>query len=119
MQFSIYRRNVIWKYLISLLPWILLGIISGFFVLQQENDDQLKPIIGAIVLIMIGLKVIRDRFGERFNQLLPTSLFFTIIMGVLSGFTTMVGNAAGAIMTIYLLVKGVPKREFIGLSPSI
>ncbi|MGG4179008.1 sulfite exporter TauE/SafE family protein [Virgibacillus pantothenticus] len=114
-----YRRNVIWKYLISLLPWILLGIISGFFVLQQVNDDQLKPIIGAIVLIMIGLKVIRDRFGERFNQLLPTSLFFTIIMEVLSGFTTMVGNAAGAIMTIYLLVKGVPKREFIGLSPSI
>ncbi|WP_207667454.1 hypothetical protein [Clostridium sp. 1xD42-85] len=35
-------------------------------------------------------------------------------MGVHSGFTTMVGNDAGAIMTIYLLVKGVPKRGFIG-----
>lgn len=26
----------------------------------------------------------------------------------------MVGNAAGAIMTIYLLVKGLPKKAFIG-----
>ncbi|RFA33506.1 hypothetical protein CAI16_14665 [Virgibacillus dokdonensis] len=111
-----YRRHVVWKNLIPLIPWILVGILGGFFVLRQVNDEQLKPIIGTIVLVIIGLNVIRNQFGERFNQLLPTSISFTITMGILSGFTTMVGNAAGAIMTIYLLVKRVPKKEFVGTS---
>lgn len=109
-----YRRNVVWKYLTNLIPWVLMGILAGFFVLQYVNDEQLKPIIGVIVLIMIALNVVRERLGSKFNEMLPTSLTFTILMGVLGGFTTMVGNAAGAIMTIYLLVKGLPKKEFVG-----
>lgn len=109
-----YRRNVVWKYLTNLIPWVLIGILAGFFVLQYVNDEQLKPIIGVIVLIMIALNVARERLGSKFNEMLPTSLTFTILMGVLGGFTTMVGNAAGAIMTIYLLVKGLPKKEFVG-----
>ncbi|MFS0752395.1 sulfite exporter TauE/SafE family protein [Oceanobacillus sp. 1P07AA] len=109
-----YRRNVVWKYLTNLIPWVVIGILAGFFVLQYVNDEQLKPMIGIIVLLMIALNVIRERLGSKFNEMLPTSLTFTILMGVLGGFTTMVGNAAGAIMTIYLLVKGLPKKEFVG-----
>lgn len=109
-----YRRNVVWKYLISLVPWVLIGIIMGFFVLQNIDDAQLKPVIGVIVLMMIALNFIRQKLGARFNEMLPNSLLFVVFMGILGGFTTMVGNAAGAIMTIYLLVKGLPKKEFIG-----
>src|SRR5699024_12171068 len=60
-----YRRSVIWKYLISLMPWVLLGTILGFIVLNQINSEQLKPIIGSIVLMMIIIHVWRDRLGER------------------------------------------------------
>ncbi|MEF3327654.1 sulfite exporter TauE/SafE family protein [Oceanobacillus oncorhynchi] len=109
-----YRRNVVWKYLISLVPWVLIGIIMGFFVLQNIDDAQLKPVIGVIVLMMIALNFIRQKLGARFNEMLPNSLLFIVFIGILGGFTTMVGNAAGAIMTIYLLVKGLPKKEFIG-----
>src|SRR5690625_2116111 len=35
-----YRRSVIWKYLISLMPWVLLGTILGFIVLNQINRDR-------------------------------------------------------------------------------
>ncbi|WP_226037752.1 sulfite exporter TauE/SafE family protein [Aquibacillus saliphilus] len=109
-----YRKSVVWKYLVSLIPWVLIGIIIGFFVLDQVNSDQLKPIIGGLVLALIILQVSRERLGERFNQLLPKSLSFTLLMGVLAGFTTMIGNAAGGVMAVYLLVKGLPKREFVG-----
>ncbi len=109
-----YRRNVVWKYLISLIPWVLIGIISGFFVLQNIGDGWLKPMIGVIVLVMIALNLIRQKLGARFNEILPNSFLFIVFIGVLGGFTTMVGNAAGAIMTIYLLVKGLPKKELIG-----
>src|SRR5699024_3281634 len=111
---TFYRRNVVWKYLISLIPWVLIGIVAGYFVLDVVSSEQLKPMIGAIVLAMIVLHIWQGKMGERFNQLLPLSTWFTVMMGTLGGFTTMVGNAAGGVMAIYLLVKGLPKREFVG-----
>lgn len=109
-----YRRNVIWKYLVSLIPWVLVGIISGYFILDVINGDQLKPMIGAIVVGMTLLHVLQKRLGEGLDQYLPQSTLFTGFMGILGGFTTMVGNAAGGVMDIYLLVKKLPKRDFVG-----
>lgn len=109
-----YRRSVVWKYLISLIPWVLMGIVIGYFVLNQINSDQLKPLIGIIVLTLIVLHISRERFGEKFTKVLPKSLWFTLSMGILAGFTTMIGNAAGGVMAIYLLMKGLPKNEFVG-----
>jgi uncharacterized protein len=109
-----YRRSVVWKYLISLIPWVLIGILFGYFVLNQISSEQLKPLIGIIVLSLIILHISRERFGEKFTKALPKSLWFTISMGILAGFATMIGNAAGGVMAIYLLMKGLPKKEFVG-----
>jgi len=109
-----YRRSVVWKYLFSLVPWVLCGIIIGYFVLNQINSDQLKPVIGIMVLALLILHVSREKLGDKFNNALPKSLWFSITMGILAGFTTMIGNAAGGVMAIYLLMKGLPKKEFVG-----
>ena len=109
-----YRRTVVWRYLFSLLPWVLIGILLGYVVLKQVNSAQLEPIIGIIVIMMVILHVSREKFGKKFHELLPQSNWFTLCMGTLGGFTTMVGNAAGGVMSIYFLVKGLPKKEFIG-----
>nr|WP_026570257.1 sulfite exporter TauE/SafE family protein [Sediminibacillus terrae] len=109
-----YRKNVVWKYLISLLPWVVMGIVAGYFVLDHISSSQLKPMIGILVLFMVLLHAFRSKMGEKFNQLLPESSWFTVFMGILGGFTTMMGNAAGGVMAVYLLVKGLPKHEFIG-----
>jgi uncharacterized membrane protein YfcA len=37
-------------------------------------------------------------------------------VGVLAGFTTLIANAAGPLMAIYLLALRLPKLEFIGTS---
>jgi uncharacterized membrane protein YfcA len=37
-------------------------------------------------------------------------------MGLFSGVTTMVANAAGPVMTLYLLAMRLPKLEFLGTS---
>ncbi len=109
-----YRKNVVWRYLFSLVPWVLIGIFLGYLVLDVVTSEQLKPIVGILVLALIGLHIGRDKLGDRFNDLLPQSRSFTITMGILAGFTTMIGNAAGGVMAIYLLVKGLPKQEFVG-----
>ncbi|WP_235182941.1 sulfite exporter TauE/SafE family protein [Gracilibacillus boraciitolerans] len=109
-----YRINVVWRYLFSLVPWVLIGIVIGYFVLDYVTSEQLKPMIGILVLALILLHISREKLGERFNEMLPGSKIFTFSMGILAGFTTMIGNAAGGVMAIYLLVKGLPKKEFVG-----
>ena len=109
-----YRRHVVWKYLLSLMPWVLIGIVFGYVVLEFISSNQLKPLIGILVLLLIILHISREKLGKRFVELLPESRVFTYLMGILAGFTTMIGNAAGGVMAIYLLVKGLPKTEFVG-----
>ncbi|UOQ86361.1 sulfite exporter TauE/SafE family protein [Gracilibacillus salinarum] len=109
-----YRRNVVWRYLFSLVPWVLIGILLGYGVLFFISSSQLKPLIGVLVLALIVLHISREKMGERFVELLPESRLFTFLMGITAGFATMIGNAAGGVMAIYLIVKGLPKKEFVG-----
>jgi len=109
-----YRKAAVWKYLVILIPSVVIGVISGYFVLDWVDDRQLSVMIGAIVLVLIAVHLIRDRLGDRINEFLSQSRVFTDFLGWLAGFTTMVGNAAGGVMSIYFLSKGLPKKEFVG-----
>ena len=42
------------------------------------------------------------------------SVWFAPMVGVLAGFTTLVANAAGPLMALYLLAMRLPKMEFVG-----
>lgn len=107
-----YRREVIWKHLITLIPWVLAGIVIGYFVLLHVENEQLKVMIGLLVLSLVGLHVIRERWGEKINQFMISGKFSAVI-GALAGFATMIGNAAGGVMAIYLLAKKLPKHQFV------
>jgi uncharacterized membrane protein YfcA len=109
-----YRRNVVWKLLISLIPWTIIGILGGYAVLLKVDNNQLKLLLGALICSLILLQFIRDKMGARFDSKFPSSLWFVAIMGILAGFATTIGNVSGAIMAIYLFAKRVPKQEFIG-----
>lgn len=112
----IHRKNVIWKYLLALIPWVMFGLVGGYFVLRYLNSEQLQPLIGILVLGLIALHMVRERFGERFNEALPDSNVFSVFTGILGGFTTMIGSAGGGVMSIYLLVKELPKHQFMGIT---
>lgn len=109
-----YRQYVMWRQLFPLLPWVLCGIVLGYFILDIIDGERLKFVIGILVIGLVTLHVVQNEFGGRIMRALPNSTWFVSIMGILGGFTTMVGNAAGEVLAIYLTVKGVPKREFIG-----
>ena len=51
---------------------------------------------------------------QKKSESVPTHWSFSGLMGVLAGFTTMVGNLAGAFTNIYFLAMRLPKNEFIG-----
>ncbi|GAA3402813.1 sulfite exporter TauE/SafE family protein [Paenibacillus hodogayensis] len=111
---SYYRKAVVWKHLIVLIPWVLGGIVLGFFVMEHIGDGSLSVMLGVLILSLLALHLGKDRLERKLNFPFTQTVYFQASMGVLAGFTTMVGNVAGAIMTLYLLSRGLQKKEFIG-----
>ena len=109
---SYYRRAAMWRYIIRLIPASLVGIVAGYFVMKIINDAQLKPIIGVIVVAMLAVNWWRNRRDED----VPTEWWFAEVMGFFAGLTTMMANAAGPVMIVYLLAMRLPKVEFVGTS---
>lgn len=108
-----YRRDAVWWHLVRLLPWAVIGVIAGYLALDRVNSKELEPIIGIIVLSLLSLNWLKNRRKDFFENI-PSSWLFACFMGLLAGFLTMLANAAGPVMIIYLLAMGLPKHEFIG-----
>ncbi len=108
-----HRRNARWGHVLRLLPAAFTGIVAGYFGLKVVNDQQLKPIIGGIVLVMLGVNYWWAR-AKAEDTPVPTQWWFAVGLGFLAGVTTMMANAAGPIMIIYLLAMRLPKVEFVG-----
>ncbi len=108
-----HRRNARWGHVLRLLPAAFAGIVAGYFGLKVVNDEQLKPIIGGIVLVMLGINYWRTRTKGK-DAPVPTQWWFAVGLGFMAGVMTMMANAAGPIMIIYLLAMRLPKIEFVG-----
>lgn len=107
-----YRQHAQWRFLWRLFPWAAAGVLAGYFALGRINDRQAKVLIGVIILALLAVHLARRRGlvkdeGEHGWWFAPT-------IGVLAGFTTLVANAAGPLMVIYLLAMRLPKMEFVG-----
>ncbi len=110
---SSYVKTVVWKRVGQLFPWASLGVIAGYFALKQVDGKVVGHMIGGIVLAMIGVHLWRKKAGGA-EPKIPEGIWFAIVMGLIGGFTTMVGNAAGPVMILYLLAMRLPKLEFLG-----
>jgi uncharacterized membrane protein YfcA len=113
-----YRQHTQWKRLVELIPWVLVGMALGAFVLWRLGEmhtsrDLLEPIIGTLVLVMLAIHLLRQRWGERLSPHSPVGIAST---GTAAGFATTVSNAAGPIMGIYLTSLRLPKEQFMGTS---
>ena len=108
-----YHRHAVWSHLVKLLPFAVVGVIAGYLAMGHVNDAQLRRIIGGIVLVLLVLNAWRNRVVLE-QDAIPTSWWFAGVLGLLAGVTTMMANAAGPIMIIYLLAMRLPKQEFVG-----
>jgi len=109
---SSYRQHTQWRFLWRLFPWTAAGVVLGFFALGRIDDRQAKVMVGAIVLGLLALHLARRRGAVKAEK--ERGWWFPPVVGVLAGFTTLVANAAGPLMAIYLLAMRLPKMEFMG-----
>lgn len=105
-----YNRHAEWKYILKLLPWAIAGILLGLWVGENINDEQFKELMAVIILVSLGIMIWRERKKEE----VPDYWWFSSLVGLAGGFATMIGNAAGPIMAVYLLSMHLPKNSYIG-----
>jgi len=109
-----YRRHASWPHLVRIMPWAAAGIVIGWRLLGHLTDATVKPLIGGIVLGMLALRYVNRVWSADGDGGLFQQRWFSSGIGLLAGVTTMVANAAGPIMALYLVAMGLPKNVFIG-----
>lgn len=118
-----YRRHAHWPTLLRLFPAVAVGVVAGTLFMMWAGDAAVRTSIGAILLLMAGVTVRRRRAagpgeGPAVGADPPTAAerIKARSYGVLGGFTTMVANAGGPVMSLYLLSAGFRKLGFLGTS---
>jgi uncharacterized protein len=111
---AFFRKHASWPHLWRLFPWVVLGVIMGFVAMDHVNNAQMQRLLGGILLGLLALQFWRSRQSEHLAAQLPHAGWFAAPTGTLAGFTTMVANAAGPVMILYLLAVGLPKLAFVG-----
>lgn len=109
----VYRREPHWGHLLHLFPWAALGVVVGAFAVGRLPDALMRVVIGVIVVALSALQVARSlRPAPAEAAALPG--WVSASTGLLAGVTTMIANAAGPLMTLYLLAMRLPKLVFVG-----
>ena len=116
---AVYRRHAVWAQLWGLFPWAGVGVVAGYLAMDRIDNHQARVLVGGIVIALLVVHALR-RWRERRmtaevkQPRVPRPVVAAV--GVLAGFTTLIANAAGPLMAVYLLALRLPKLEFIGTS---
>jgi uncharacterized membrane protein YfcA len=102
-----WRRHAAARKLFALTPWVAAGIAAGATALTL-NERVLRPIVGVIVFVMLGIYLYR-----RWRNAADETPSHGPSYGVTAGFASTVANAAGPVMSLYLLSQKLPKAEFV------
>ena len=128
-----YRRHADWATLVRLFPSVAGGVLVGVVFVAQVDDTVMRRTIGAVLLMLVAVHLWQRRGKDAAAADEPetaaaadetdgvvavssrrgrhgAALFF----GSLAGFTTMVANSGGAVMSLYLLSSGLSVLGFLG-----
>lgn len=106
-----YHRHAQWSHFRRLMPWMVLGILVGVFTGKDLDEAVFRRIMALIIVVTIAMMVFME---FRRSTKVPEHPLFASATGVAAGFTTMIGNLAGAFANLYFLAMRLPKNEFIG-----
>ncbi|MEY2789270.1 MAG: hypothetical protein RLZZ34_2413, partial [Verrucomicrobiota bacterium] len=111
----LFRRHADGHHIRRTLPPAAIGVVAGWSVMRFWGQADFRPVIGAIVLALAVIQLIRHWRPETLADL-PHTRSFAWTIGLLAGGVTMVANAAGPVMALYLVAVSLPKNVFVGTS---
>lgn len=112
-----YRKHVEWVHLRRLFLWAGAGVVFGALAMRVIDNRQAQLLVGGIILALVVLHLWRKRSAAQVDPAaaaISHGVWFAPTIGMLAGFTTLIANAAGPLMAIYLLSMRLPKMAFVG-----
>ena len=111
-----------WRYCFPYLVFVGLGVWAASFVAGKVDDKTFGVVIGWTVLIMIGLTLVTEAVRKRKSGLgLPEAepaerppLAHSIFFGLSTGLFSALANAAGPIVSLYMIASRLEKFQFLG-----
>jgi uncharacterized membrane protein YfcA len=114
MAYPAFRNHGSWQPVWKLLAPTVIGLLAGWWVLDNLDDDMLRKSIGAAILVMVAVQALRRVRPETFDRWAHSRGCGTAA-GLFGGFSTMLANAAGPVVQLYLMARRVPKMDLIGI----
>lgn len=109
-----YKRIADWKIVAKLLPTAILGFFLAIGVDNMIPNGQFRQLMGWTLMLALIVMIWSEIFGKE-NRWMK-KWWYAAIFGLLGGFTTMIGNAAGPVMSVYLLSMRKEKMKYIGIN---
>ncbi|MEO8616988.1 MAG: sulfite exporter TauE/SafE family protein [Luteolibacter sp.] len=114
MAYPAFLKHGSWRPVWKMLGPALVGLALGWWMLGRISDADSRRVIGVCVLAMVAMQTLRRLRPEFFDRL-AGSRGFGLGAGVLGGFSTMLANAAGPVIQLYLMARKIPKMELVGI----
>lgn len=110
-----YRKEYSSKHIFILLPGALLGILAGWLFMRigKLSGDFLKVGIGILSIGFVVFSVWREFIQKKTSASTPGKIIGSII-GVVTGFSSMLAHAGGPPIAVYLLPQNLNRRIFVG-----
>ena len=106
-----YKRKCNWSLLFKLLPYVVIGVCVGAFLGQDMPEVIFKKVMSIIIIFSAIMMIISEKHSY---EVTDKSTLLSIILGLLTGITTMIGNLAGAFSNLFFLSMRLSKEAFIG-----
>jgi uncharacterized membrane protein YfcA len=115
MAYPAFINHGSWRPVWKLLAPTIVGLLIGWWMLGVASEDAVRRVIGGCILLMVLLQAFRRLKPQWFLGMAESS-GFGVGAGVLGGWATMLANAAGPVIQLYLLARKLPKMELIGIA---
>lgn len=111
MAVKYYHRHAAWNHFWKLAPWMVIGILVGVIAGQSMNESLFRKVMAGIIVATVFIMLYLEL---KKKMAVPSNRGFVAGMGLVTGFTTMIGNLGGAFANIYFLAMRMSKVNFIG-----
>jgi uncharacterized membrane protein YfcA len=109
-----YRRTAEWKHVFRLLPAAVAGFFAAIAVDRLIPAGEFRRLMAICIFTGIAVMLWMGKKGKAAK--IVSAWWYAPMFGLMGGFTTMIGNAAGPVMSVYLLSMRLPKYRFVGTS---
>jgi uncharacterized membrane protein YfcA len=114
LVYPAFRRYGSWRPVWGLLAPMVVGLLGGWWLLGRIDDAVARPVIGIVTLVMVAVQAGR-RLCPGWFELLTDSRMFGGAAGAAGGFATMLANAAGPVIQLFLMSRRFNKLEMVGI----